>query len=168
MSVELDVTRQFCPTVSKLMQYTHWRGIKGAQENSQWIKRIFSWLGQKEIWLNKHIWILGSWLYLLNILIQREKKRGDNWQGWQSYGMASEGWANQLLLWGYLSTDLLLTGSKNHGCQILLKYRSLSGCQACKACYFDAACLDVEGLIWKSFSLIDVVFPFGFLGKWSN
>lgn len=93
------------------------------------------------------------------------KKRGDNWQGWQFYGMASEGWANQLLISGYLSTDLLLTGNKNHGCQIPLKHRSFSGCQACKAYYFDAACLDVEGMIWKSFSLINVVFPFGFLGK---
>lgn len=95
----------------------------------------------------------------------KKKNEGDNWQGWQFYGMASEGWANQLLISGYLSTDLLLTGNKNHGCQIPLKHRSFSGCQACKAYYFDAACLDVEGMIWKSFSLINVVFPFGFLGK---
>lgn len=83
------------------------------------------------------------------------------------FGMASNGWANQLLIWVYLSNDLLLTGSKNHGCQVLLKQRSLSECQAYKACYFDAACLDIGGLIWKLFPLIDVVFPFGFLGKWS-
>ena len=98
----------------------------------------------------------------------KRKKRGGNWQGWQFYGMAPEGWANQLLIWGYLSTDLLLTGRKNHDCQMLLKHKSLSGCQAYKACYFDAACLNVEGLLWKLFSLIDVVFPFGFLGKWSK
>lgn len=154
-----------------MMQYAHGRRIKCVRASSHWIKRISPWLGQREIWQNKHIWILGSWLYHLNIFIQRELKKkneGDNWQGWQFYGMASEGWANQLLISGYLSTDLLLTGNKNHGCQIPLKHRSFSGCQACKAYYFDAACLDVEGMIWKSFSLINVVFPFGFLGKWSK